>query len=263
VSGYKITIDKNSVDLNSNLVGRIFNFSVELQNNTPELEQGFHGIGFDVVFDTSLVTAIVYSDLINTNYFDDMAYAGSFFDDQSEGSEFILIGDDRVRFALTSKSGINQYPTGKLVEAYSLILKEDATTSNTNGEENISLRIENSFILNADGIPLLPIGYSSDEITLTDLPSSTGTTTINESESRNKFQVFPNPADTYIRIESEIDLGGRIDLVDLSGRIILSQSGSLKTDGLSVSELKTGIYFLNFYDNRSNRLGFEKLVIIR
>lgn len=61
------------------------------------------------------------------------------------------------------------------------------------------------------------------------------------SANGNTFFVYPNPATDIIQISSEYELAG-IEIIDLTGKSILSQAGNAKT--IDVSNLASGIYIL-------------------
>ena len=60
----------------------------------------------------------------------------------------------------------------------------------------------------------------------------------------NRIQVFPNPAKAEVTV-LEVQNGTSISISDISGRII-SKTTVIKNK-ISISELKTGVYFFTFY----------------
>jgi hypothetical protein len=66
---------------------------------------------------------------------------------------------------------------------------------------------------------------------------------VNESKL-NRIQVFPNPAKAEVTV-LEVQNGTSISISDISGRII-SKTTVIKNK-ISISELKTGVYFFTFY----------------
>jgi subtilisin family serine protease len=64
------------------------------------------------------------------------------------------------------------------------------------------------------------------------------------------IKVFPNPASDFVRIESPVTIN-RIDVFDLTGRLILTQSPEADNYNLSVNALKAGPYFLQITDNQN------------
>ena len=92
----------------------------------------------------------------------------------------------------------------------------------------------------------------------------TGTTGENEGFSKNKhLQIYPNPASDYIDIlysgEEKILF---FEIVDQYGRRIFVKDNLSKTMqfGLDVSDLPTGLYFINLY-TESNLVLSKKTII--
>ncbi len=90
----------------------------------------------------------------------------------------------------------------------------------------------------------------SDRITVTiydDLSSS-----INESYSQNIVSIYPNPANDFVRIVSNKEIG-EISLFSIRGELQMREYVTEKEMELNVSTLKPGLYFLTI-NNRSHKL---------
>jgi len=261
-SGYKIKFENSSASSSSTLQ-RIFFFSIEFDPSTIELQEGFHGVAFDVVFDTSLVSASYFFDSVNEDYFQDTGYAGYFFNGERSDVGLELIGDDRISFVFTSKGGVNQFPDEKLIEKFSLMIKSDAATGNISGSQSTSLKIENSFIIDADGIPLEPIGYSSESIRLDGLQyDSTIVSHTTEDFSFIETNIFPNPSNLIFQVETDLNTSGYFDLIDLNGRQVKSMKvDNLSFNQVSVDGIKSGVYILKIYNTRKKILAVEKIIV--
>lgn len=80
-----------------------------------------------------------------------------------------------------------------------------------------------------------------------------------ESFSESDINVFPNPVRTNLKIETNGDLQDlEIQLYDLSGKLILSQSSSEILTTLNIKDIPQGIYFLNV--SSSEKTGTFKIV---
>jgi hypothetical protein len=60
-------------------------------------------------------------------------------------------------------------------------------------------------------------------------------------------QVYPNPAATFIKIYFDYDArwtGKKMEILDMSGRIVLSKIISSQEEKIDVSRLTAGVYFI-------------------
>lgn len=74
--------------------------------------------------------------------------------------------------------------------------------------------------------------------------------------AEDAIQIYPNPANEKIQISSDQNVM-RIEIKDASGRTVMSETD--KKDELNISNLKSGVYFLNLYtDNGINTAKFVK-----
>jgi hypothetical protein len=72
---------------------------------------------------------------------------------------------------------------------------------------------------------------------------------IPNSVSTNKvfFDVYPNPASDYIIVNCTLghDQNSKIDIIDLTGRIVYSQKTNDVTENINISNLPEGVYFVS------------------
>ena len=105
--------------------------------------------------------------------------------------------------------------------------------------------------------------YSSDVIyVVTGADASTANWTVSveldnsdvEQFNFDKISVYPNPTTNYLNY----DFGGlqaeSIQIVDLKGKVIKIQNCSLNIGRIDVSELKSGVYFIRFVNERIFRV---------
>jgi len=64
-------------------------------------------------------------------------------------------------------------------------------------------------------------------------------TNINEL-SDNYFEIYPNPANTYLQVKSENLKGKNIEVLDITGKVIKQ----VKSNKLDISDLQNGVYFI-------------------
>jgi hypothetical protein len=69
--------------------------------------------------------------------------------------------------------------------------------------------------------------------------------------------VFPNPANDYVEISFSSEISGKasVQLLDMSGRIVLQESIEVtegqNNAGFDISELSTGIYMMNLVQDQA------------
>ena len=78
------------------------------------------------------------------------------------------------------------------------------------------------------------------------------------------INVFPVPANTEINIEAPIDVVlDKVILIDLTGRIMISQSINISSSNelvsLDISSVSSGVYFLQIHS--SNRTIVNKIIV--
>jgi hypothetical protein len=78
-----------------------------------------------------------------------------------------------------------------------------------------------------------------------------------EVKNGNKFRlnVFPNPASTDVSVSvSEVIGTGWIELTDITGRVLVSQSiSNSTTTSLSLNGLAEGIYIVKYHDDANTQ----------
>lgn len=83
------------------------------------------------------------------------------------------------------------------------------------------------------------------------LDCANSTVGINDAINLPSFTIYPNPASEFITIEtSEFNSGTSIQIMDLTGKIIKSESLQSNTQQLDVSHLSKGLYFIKIQNNK-------------
>ncbi len=80
----------------------------------------------------------------------------------------------------------------------------------------------------------------------------------NEATTENSLQIFPNPAKNVVNIQSSDEVN-KVQILNLSGQIILEQTTSGKQTQFRTSEFKTGVYLVRVFSQ--NNVITRKLVI--
>lgn len=95
-----------------------------------------------------------------------------------------------------------------------------------------------------------------DDITLEYTPNPVGI----ESCSDFQFAVFPNPSSNYLTIvPSDLNLPYSFSLIDMNGKIILSEDNIFHKKSFSVSGFSKGLYIVKVI--QSNNVAIKKIVI--
>ncbi len=79
--------------------------------------------------------------------------------------------------------------------------------------------------------------------------------------SGNEFQLYPNPAQTFINVEYRVqpEFDTRIEVVDGSGRVVHAQEASAITNRIDFDQLNPGMYFIRSVNKESQRV--EKFIV--
>src|SRR5690606_21468693 len=81
---------------------------------------------------------------------------------------------------------------------------------------------------------------------------------IGELSLEESIRIYPNPASSQIKVQSELDLS--LSLFNMEGRRVL---GPVEEKTISVGHLPTGIYMITIFDQKGNFIKSERLNIKR
>lgn len=76
----------------------------------------------------------------------------------------------------------------------------------------------------------------------------------NPVNSKDDLLIFPNPIDKLLNLYSKNSSSSEIEIIDLLGRTILSQSFTNEQTTIDIGYLKGGFYFLNLRNNKGNSI---------
>ena len=87
-------------------------------------------------------------------------------------------------------------------------------------------------------------------------------TAIDEKQTKNVINLYPNPASDYIIIESNLNSNAIFELMDLSGKSIYEEKLENQKNEIDLKKLDSGIYLYRILNNGSvNKTG--KLIIVK
>jgi predicted FMN-binding regulatory protein PaiB len=72
-----------------------------------------------------------------------------------------------------------------------------------------------------------------------------------ESISENGI-LYPNPASDYINIKLNGISTDKLEICDITGKVLLSQTITNDYQQMQIRDLKRGMYFLKIYDKNQN-----------
>ena len=264
--GFKIAFDKEEIDLTGNFISRVFNFSIRPREDGESFDFDYHGVSFDIVFDSSLVVPMGgFGFEINQNYFNDIMFTDAKYrQDENLENDLILKGDNRISVMATSSNGENQSPSEGLITQYAMIALEDATTSNTDGRDTIQLRLENVTFMDADGNILEEdVGYYSGELIITGLGFAPEVSSVDVTKLNLALNISPNPTTGDLIIHSESSQNGVLSIANLDGVILERFDFEANIDNhYNLSHLPAGVYILQLKNLKGQLTGIEKLVLI-
>jgi hypothetical protein len=87
-------------------------------------------------------------------------------------------------------------------------------------------------------------------------PRTTNNCVVSITETEQTFGMYPNPASTYLTIESSTSIS-RVEILDVTGRTIHTENPNATTDRFNVKDFSTGIYFVKINGKFAGR--FEKV----
>jgi hypothetical protein len=77
-------------------------------------------------------------------------------------------------------------------------------------------------------------------------------TNVNEIDDNNTIKIYPNPAKDFITIENSDIILSKIEVLDLSGKIMLKQEDNSNKITIDISNLEKGTYFIKINDFKEN-----------
>ena len=73
------------------------------------------------------------------------------------------------------------------------------------------------------------------------------TPSVIESLENQTMKIYPNPVNDYLFVNLNADMYTTVELIDVQGRLALSENISSKDFHLNVNNLNPGVYFIKVY----------------
>lgn len=84
-------------------------------------------------------------------------------------------------------------------------------------------------------------------------------TSVNDFSSKNEIRIYPNPAKNSLTISFENDNSSTIQIVDITGKIVLTKKLIKTIERLDISSLQNGMYFIKIQSNEKDFV--QKLIV--
>ncbi|HRN40794.1 MAG TPA: T9SS type A sorting domain-containing protein [Vicingus sp.] len=84
-------------------------------------------------------------------------------------------------------------------------------------------------------------------------------TSVNDFSSKNEIRIYPNPAKNSLTIFFENDNSSTIQIVDITGKIVLTKKLIKTIERLDISSLQNGMYFIKIQSNEKDFV--QKLIV--
>lgn len=78
------------------------------------------------------------------------------------------------------------------------------------------------------------------------------------NNSTHKIHIYPNPSTGIVNIESSESVS-EVDIFDISGRKIRKENASSNNFSINISDLPTGIYIINIFNNKKELINSSKI----
>jgi hypothetical protein len=196
-----------------------------------------NGLAFTVDFDPALIDP-------NSFYID---YPSSFLNVSNQSLKFSKLnyGSGSLYTAITHTNNVNVSGNGKIATLHYKINSGITSTA------PLTIGLSQANQSNASGsLSQLTAGSSTVEAV------STG---MNELSENTNIAVYPNPASQYIQIISKVLLD-KIDVVNITGKLVFTETLSGSTYQLDATNFANGVYFLSIYGD-DHKVVRKKIIV--
>jgi hypothetical protein len=186
---------------------------------------------------------------------------------QGDGPFTVFAPTDAAFAALpegTVEALLADIPALTNILTYHVVGAKAISSSLTNGQKIVTVQgTEVTVTINEDGVFI-----NNAKVTVADIEAENGvvhvidavllpTTNISVVETVT-FEVYPNPASDYIRINSNID-NGWLSIRDIAGRVVTEMNNVGPNDRIDVSSFESGIYVVTM--KNGNSFSTKKLIV--
>lgn len=163
---------------------------------------------------------------------------------------------------MSSTVGVTENPNPIVtISQTGFILK--ANTSNSvnfkwyrNGNQ-INGTIDSTYVATQNGSYTVEVEDANGCIGTSNSVNVTGVS-ISEQEA-NRFSIYPNPANNFLKIDIEENTNATIEIIDALGRVFIQSEINEKENTINVSQLPSGVYILSLQSNGV----FQKKIFIK
>jgi len=86
---------------------------------------------------------------------------------------------------------------------------------------------------------------------------------IHDSQNFLKFDISPNPTSSFLRAKLPDGFVGQLVVLDINGRMMLTQSNASGETNLNIQSLQAGSFILVLQDKKGKVVGFERFEVVR
>ena len=232
----------------STIFDRILNLRVILGEPGSSLQKNIHGLGFVFQVDTSKFLSLA-DEIGSSNTFTYSFNNASFSPSDSQG--LLSIDNDKIDCGYSNLNNNSLQDADELLR-HLFVLKENLTTSNPNGRDTVSFKINNVYALNEIGDTVY-IDNLTASIPLYGLVYDPTTSILEIGTKKFILDIYPNPVEDILNIESFADASIQGEIINAAGiklgQFKLEPSCKIRYE---TNELAPGIYFLVLRDELGN-----------
>lgn len=195
------------------------------------------GISYDISWDISkMELEIASSSLANIFFWDEFNLEGPTLNDFYDIENTTKIHAAQFNFSQNVNEG------GRLVQLR-WELKDDATTTNTDGRDTVDIIFTDIFALNANGEEV-EVGLREQYSVIIKNLEVVDPVAVNDLVSNNRLSVYPNPTSNILNYDCA-DCGNiaKVSLISLGAKSIIETHPS-KIHSIDVSTIPVGLYIL-------------------
>lgn len=217
--GLSMTYNKQEVSAAETTVFRTFKVDVQLGNDAGEITAPLHGISYIMRYDTNLV--VPFSE-VDSPPLQEFAFKFAYMHNAETNANDEVVGDNNIQYAFSNLiNGDRQF--GGRISDQTMIVKENAKTSNLDGRDTLVMSFYNIFAMNSDG-EVLDVGIHYDSLIITDLEVDPDLISSNQTISAFDFSLYPNPVEDNLTIGFNScfsnDCSGELTILNSEGKLL-------------------------------------------
>lgn len=194
-----------------------------------------YGVTFSILYNSDYVVPGSASVTFDTCWLNDGAGIITLFKE--------LPAENRIDVGLTRINQVAINGNGEL--AVVSVVMQDDITGKTDIFAEVEFDFDNIKMIDANGFEL-PVNKQDTTIIIQDPVA------VEEINAQSPVQVYPNPANSKLFIESSLDIE-QITLYNSTGKIVHTQAGQqVYASAIDVSHLPAGVYLINIKDKQGH-----------